>query len=336
MNQKVLVIDDSEQVHELLDVRLSALGCDLIHATRAAEGLALARMLRPDLVLLDVVMPDVMGFEVLRQLKEIPETQPIPVIFLTVISDSLNKVTGLDLGAVDYVTKPFDIAELQARVRAALRMKRFQDILSERAQIDGLTALGNRAFFDCRIAEQIETARRYGRKGGMIVIDLDNFKGLNDTFGHPFGDRVLQSVGELLRAETRPGDFPCRYGGEEFVVLPTEADLEQAIALARHLHRQIGGLRWEQKRKTVGVTASIGVACTTQFPGTDDLSPSGLLAAADAALYRAKQLGRNRVETATLREIAEAVRENAWEGERLNELTEACPSPVAVPEVTAY
>src|SRR5579871_6886163 len=248
MTQKILVIDDSPLIHELLQIRLPPLGCVLLHASTATEGLTLARQSSPDLVLLDVVLPDSTGFEVCRTLKDYPDTQQIPVIFLTGISNSLNKVKGLDLGAVDYVTKPFDTAELQARVRAALRMKRFHDMLAERAQIDGLTSLGNRSYFDSRIRELVQGARRYDRTGCLIMLDLDRFKNVNDTFGHPFGDRVLQSVGELLRAETRPTDSPCRYGGEEFALLPAESDLEGAACLAAKLRQRLAELRWEQKR----------------------------------------------------------------------------------------
>src|SRR5262245_45435509 len=189
--QGVLVIDDSELIHDVLAVRLRPEEVLLHRATSAADGVARARELAPDLILLDLTLPDATGFEVLRRLKEDPATAQVPVIFLTAAADTEAKVKAFDAGAVDYVTKPFQVAELRARVRAALRTKRYQDLLATRAQIDGVTGLWNRAYLDQRLAEETAALRRHQRPFALLMIDLDGFKELNDAHGHPFGDRVL-------------------------------------------------------------------------------------------------------------------------------------------------
>src|SRR3984957_10311909 len=188
MGQNVLVIDDSQDIHRLLDVRLRPEGLVLYHALDAQEGLAKAKELRPDLILLDVDLPLGTGFEVCKLLKDDPLTAQIPVIFLTGASEVYTKVQGFDLGAVDYVTKPFEPAELRARVRAALRTKRYHDILASRSHVDGLTGLWNRAYFDQRRIEGCSAARRYERTISLLLLYLDGFKILNHSHGRPFGD----------------------------------------------------------------------------------------------------------------------------------------------------
>jgi two-component system, cell cycle response regulator len=298
MSQCVLAIDDSPDVHRLLDVRLRPEGLVLHHALDAELGLKMAHDIRPDLILLDVDLPHFTGFEVCQKLKEDPITAQIPVIFLTGASEVYAKVQGFDLGAVDYVTKPFEPAELRARVRAALRTKRYHDILAARSHIDGLTGIWNRAYFNQRMGEECSAAKRYGRTISIVLLDIDHFKGLNDSHGHPFGDLVLQTFGDLLNSFLRTTDAPCRYGGEEFVIILTETDLEGAKVTAERLRREISEAPFHPKSGRVRITASFGVASSALFPaGT--LSVSGMVTAADDALYRAKHEGRNRVCTAT-------------------------------------
>jgi two-component system cell cycle response regulator len=298
MSPCVLVIDDSPDVHRLLDVRLRPEGLILHHALDAEEGFSKAKELRPDLILLDVDLPLVTGFEVCRRLKNEPLTAQIPIIFLTGATEVHSKVEGFDLGAVDYVTKPFEPAELRARVRAALRTKRYLDLLAARSHIDGLTGIWNRAYFNQRIGEECFAADRYGRKVSLVMIDLDHFKALNDSHGHPFGDAVLQAIGELLNTALRATDAPCRFGGEEFAMILTETDLEGARISAERARAQIAQLPFQVGGRHIQVTASLGVACSSLFAkGT--LSILGLVTAADDALYAAKHEGRNRVCTTT-------------------------------------
>jgi diguanylate cyclase (GGDEF)-like protein len=294
MSHTVLAIDDSPDVHRLLDIRLRPEGLILHHALAADEGLAKARELKPDLILLDVDLPLLTGFEVCQRLKLDPVTAQIPIIFLTGATDVYTKVQGFDLGAVDYVLKPFDSAELRARVRAALRTKRFHDLLSARSNVDGLTGIWNRSYFNQRFGDEISAALRYGRTISLLMLDLDNFKGLNDSFGHPFGDQVLQAVGDILHTFLRATDAPCRFGGEEFALVLTETDEDGGKITAERVRQQIAQLAFRPKDRHVQVTASFGVACSTIFDKSS-LSVTSMVAAADEALYQAKHEGRNRV-----------------------------------------
>jgi diguanylate cyclase (GGDEF)-like protein len=301
----VLAIDDSPDVHRLLDVRLRPEGLILHHALAADEGLTKARELKPDLILLDVDLPLMTGFEVCQKLKLDPLTAEIPVIFLTGASDVYTKVQGFDLGAIDYVLKPFEPAELRARVRAALRTKRFHDLLSARSHVDGLTGIWNRSYFNQRFGDEMSAAQRYGRTISLVMLDLDHFKSLNDTYGHPFGDQVLQAVGDVLHSFLRTTDAPCRFGGEEFALVLTETDEEGALITADRVRLQLAQLAFRPKDRHVQVTGSLGVACSTIFD-KKALSVARMVAAADEALYRAKQEGRNRVCVARLHEAITA------------------------------
>jgi diguanylate cyclase (GGDEF)-like protein len=214
-------------------------------------------------------------------------------MFLTGSDDVSEKVRGFDLGAMDYVTKPFEPAELRARVRSALRTKRYQDLLASRAQIDGLTGLWNRAHFDRRIEQEMAAARRYGRHVALLMVDVDHFKKINDGFGHPAGDAVLQRVGEVLSATLRATDAPCRYGGEEFGVILTETDEAAAAIAARRVLSAIATIDLARRGVRVGVSASIGVAVAERMGASP--TAAGLVAAADRALYAAKRAGRARV-----------------------------------------
>jgi two-component system cell cycle response regulator len=294
MSQIVLAIDDSPDIHRLLEVRLRPEGLVLHHALTADEGLAKAVEVKPDLILLDVHLPVLSGLEVCHRLKNDPLTAGIPIIFLTGASAVQTKVQGFDMGAVDYVVKPFEPAELRARVRAALRTKRFQDLLAARSHVDGLTGVWNRTYFNQRFGEEIAAAKRYGRVVSLIMLDLDHFKGHNDSFGHPFGDQVLQAVGDILHALLRATDAPCRFGGEEFALILTETDEHGAQVTAERVRRQIEQTEFRPKDRQINVTASLGLASSAMFDARS-LDMPGLLTAADDALYRAKHEGRNRV-----------------------------------------
>jgi two-component system, cell cycle response regulator len=298
MTQTILAIDDSPEIHQLLKVRLKNLDVELAHANCGFDGFEQAIASNPDLILLDVMMPDASGFDICRKLKATTETRNIPVIFLTGASDVDQKVLGFDVGAVDYIQKPFDSAELNARVRAALRTKRFQDMLAQRAMIDGLTGLWNRAHFDQRMHEEVAAAARYDRPMSLIMMDVDKFKNLNDNHGHPFGDEVLQAVGDVLQDSARTSDWPCRYGGEEFGLILRETDLEGAVIMAERVREEIESLQLRNKAQLVPVTASFGVVSSTLCMNPCDLSSRWMIESADRALYASKEGGRNRVSTA--------------------------------------
>jgi diguanylate cyclase (GGDEF)-like protein len=296
---KVLAVDDAPEILDLLAFHLRAEHVTLLTATTFDEGLAIAKANLPDLILLDVELPEHSGFDLCRRLKEHEATRDIPVIFLTGSSDIATKVHGFDLGAVDYVTKPFAVAELRARVRAALRMKRAQDMLREKVQLDVLTGLRNRAFFDERLDAEIAAAIRHRRPLGLVMVDLDHFKSLNDRFGHPFGDAVLQRVGDHVARALRPMDAACRYGGEELALILPDADLRGSECVATRLRNQIRELAFEARGKKIVVTASFGVA-EVHHLGREALPTAArLIDAADQALYAAKDAGRDCVRSAS-------------------------------------
>jgi diguanylate cyclase (GGDEF)-like protein len=290
---KTLIIDDSPDAQAVARARLSKENTEIICAGGGREGLELARAERPDLVLLDLDMPDMSGFEVCLALKRDPALWMIPVIFLTGSGDMASKVKGLDMGAVDYVTKPFDAVELRARVRAALRTKRLQDLLATCAKIDPLTELGNRRALDEGLHQEWHRVQRYGGCFGFMMADLDHFKRINDTYGHACGDQVLREVASVLARHCRASDLVTRYGGEEFAVLLPAQDVGQCRQLAERCRQQIASTAILTANTSVPVTASFGVADSEGCQ-----APQDVLSAADAALYQAKQAGRNRVSVA--------------------------------------
>jgi diguanylate cyclase (GGDEF)-like protein len=256
------------------------------------DALEAAKNCHPDVILLDVDMPGLNGYDTCKVLKSDPQTSFIPIIFLTSHTKVDDKVKGLDLGAIDYVAKPFDPVELRARVRSAYRTKYLMDLLEEKAQVDGLTGLNNRAFFDTRIAEEIERARRYNKPLAIVLSDVDKFKSVNDTYGHTFGDTVLSEVAEVVRTVARTSDTVARYGGEEFVTLLPEQDLQGAAIFANRVREEIEALSLEHNGIPVKITSSFGVASTAEVGYTEI---QHLVECADKALYAAKESGRNRV-----------------------------------------
>ncbi|HEX8523567.1 MAG TPA: diguanylate cyclase [Tepidisphaeraceae bacterium] len=289
MPQKVLIIDDSKPIHALLKARLADEPIELHSAFDGEAGVEAALNLLPDLILLDVDMPTPDGFEVCRRLKDHPLTMNVPVVFLTGIASTEQKIRGLELGALDYIIKPFDPAELRARVRTSLRQKYLLELLAKKAMIDGLTGLWNRSYFDQQLAAQLALFRRSGYTVSCIFADVDHFKTINDNFGHPTGDEALRAIAHVLQSSCRLEDIVCRYGGEEFAIVCPNTPADKAIILAERLRESISRLTMSYRRTPIPLTASFGIADPTTA------GSHTLIEAADQALYRAKQLGRNRV-----------------------------------------
>lgn len=287
----VLVVDDSPLVHRLLKARLRDESIQLMHAKSGDEALELIYANDVAAVLLDLSMPGKDGFEVLREIGGKEATAHIPVIVLSGQQDSQDKVMAFGLGAMDYITKPFDLAELRARLRSALRIHRLVRMLSERAQLDGLTGLWNRSHLDERLAQMVSSSERNDRPLSLALLDLDHFKSINDNYGHPAGDAALQGAAELIANAARSADIPCRYGGEEFALLLPETTPEQAEKLCDRIRESIAARDWPAHPDR-RITVSIGVAGST---GATGLPAEDWIAHADAALYKAKEGGRNRV-----------------------------------------
>jgi diguanylate cyclase (GGDEF)-like protein len=293
MRQQLLVIDDSQPIHALVRAMFSEEPVDTHSATDAAYGLTLAGSMKPDLILLDIQMPGMNGFEVCKKLKDNPDTAHVPVIFLTALTSTKEKVLGLELGAVDYITKPFQTSELWARVRASLRMHNLVQDLENKALLDPLTGLGNRAMFDRQLRSEVTIRIRFNTPLSVIVMDVDRFKKINDHCGHPIGDVVLQKVAECISAICRAGDVACRYGGDEFAIIAPHANAADSAMLAKRMSEAISAIRVMHKGRPIPVTTSFGVADST---GLYDRS---MFQRADDALYRSKQRGRNQVSIAT-------------------------------------
>lgn len=297
-SQSVLVVDDSEDIHQLVNVRLRSEHLHLLHAYDADEALEMMQRINPDLILLDLDMPGTNGLTLCNIMKNTATLKHIPVIFLTGNLDVETKVKAFDLGAVDYVTKPFDGIELKARVRAALRTKRYHDLLTTKARIDGLTGLWNRGYFDEQLSSEVSLLHRSARPVALLMVDIDHFKPVNDTHGHPFGDQVIQRVARTINNLSRDSDIACRYGGEEFCIILRDTGSDGAIALAERMREAIAALRFKSGAEFVSFTVSIGVSSSDSFKNRDSLTGSELLEASDKALYAAKSNGRDRVESA--------------------------------------
>ena len=290
----VLAIDDERLslgvLHGLLRDE-----CRMMVATDGAQGLAIARNEAPDLILLDVQMPGLSGHEVCRQLKDDPLTAAIPVIFITALNDPVDETSGFDLGAADYIAKPFNAAVVRARVRTQLRLKRQADVIAGYAFRDGLTGLYNRRSLDERLGEEWQRALRSARPLAVAMLDVDHFKRYNDHYGHGEGDECLRGVARALAGiAKRSTDFVARYGGEEFCLLMPDTELENALQIAESARTAVAslGLPHEKSDTASHVTISLGVASAVPVAGN---APAELLAAADRMLYQAKGDGRNRV-----------------------------------------
>ncbi|MBO6513562.1 MAG: diguanylate cyclase [Phycisphaerales bacterium] len=290
-NPGVLLIDDSEFVHRLLKARLKSESIRLVSAFDGNEGVGLAKKELPSLILLDLDMPVMDGFETLRALMDEPTTRNIPVIILSGQDTTQDKVTAFDLGAVDFVSKPFELTELRARLRSSLRISSLMRMLEQRAQIDGLTGLYNRAYFNNRWEEEHSRALRHGNGLSLVMLDIDHFKSVNDNYGHPAGDAVIAGVADILQGHIRKSDIACRYGGEEFVLILPETDPEKAKGLCERIREDIEGMSWPMHPDR-NITISMGIAGATGAP-TQQVEP--WIAIADSNLYRAKEAGRNQI-----------------------------------------
>jgi diguanylate cyclase (GGDEF)-like protein len=350
MKAHLLLIDDSETQSNLIREALERLGYQVTRASSGAEGLQLARSVSPDLVLLDVVMPDIDGFAVCRWLKMNAETRDIPVIMLTVRGAVADRVEGLNIGADDYLAKPFEDEELEARIFAALRVKAAYSELRGRNQqlesmlhsaealaaTDSLTGLFNRRRFADVLKREFAVTKRYRNTLSCIMLDLDHFKQINDRFGHDAGDQVLKEVARRIIASLREVDLAARYGGEEFVILLPHTSRKDARVVADRLLRNVSAQQFQFGSEILTITVSIGYA------GNADVASEraeDLVKAADLALYEAKNAGRNRVVMYSPRDGSATVDRSSSAPPAAQRLPPSMPAPagpfaINVPGVT--
>ncbi len=292
--QRILIVEDVKLNAQILVNALKDT-YDLRVAHNGVEALAMVREEMPDLILLDIIMPEMDGYEVCARLQSDPNTRDIPILFLTALEGDQNEAYGIELGAMDYIRKPFNVPIVKAKIRNHLELKRYKDILKRDSRIDGLTRIPNRRRFDRAYVEERDRARRTKTPLAVLMIDLDRFKLYNDAYGHLQGDDVLRLVAQTLyHALHRPGDLVARWGGEEFVVLLPQTDLEGAVTVAERLRKAVWELEIPHESSPVAkvLTVSIGVAASKAGqPWSYDM----LLQWADEAVYRAKAEGRNKV-----------------------------------------
>jgi len=271
---------------------------EVFFATSGEDALEFCRNKVPDLILLDVIMPGLNGYEVCRRLKQDERTREIPVIFVTAQSDATEEEDGLAAGAVDFIAKSASANVMRARVGTLLTLKRQSDLLRQMARVDALTGLANRRHFDETLNSEWRRCTRSGTPISLVLIDLDHFKLFNDHYGHQAGDSCLQQVSACLKAAfARSHDLVARYGGEEFVCVMPETFLEGAEAKAQALEKAVRALQIPHDKSTVAgriVTISLGVAVAMPNVGEEC---AALILCADRSLYMAKDAGRGQVRT---------------------------------------
>ena len=318
---KILLVDDREDTLDLLRLLLSERGYATESTLEPEKVVNLAEKGKPDLILLDIMMPKINGYQVCHSLRKNQSTHDIPVIFMSALDETEEKIKGFELGCVDYITKPFDLDEVMVRVNHQLEVCRLQKELKEKNQIlkqeleirielehklrssnqklknmaivDSLTGIANRRKFDQKIQQEWLRLTREKAFLSLIMIDVDYFKLYNDSYGHQAGDDCLQQVAQAIsRTVKRPADLVARYGGEEFAVILPSTDKTGATHVANSIKAAIEELNIPHTSSTVAnrVTVSQGVATT--IPNTDNLYES-LICLADVALYEAKDRGRN-------------------------------------------
>ncbi|MFN7132406.1 MAG: diguanylate cyclase, partial [Myxococcales bacterium] len=296
---RILVVDDGRASREELVGTLTRAGLDASAVESGREALRRTRELVPDMVLVDVVMPEMDGIELLRLLKaSSPPDEFVPVVLISVKDDKPARLEALRAGADDFIGRPYDEEVLVARLNALLRIKAQQDRARARSTelerlsvTDELTGVYNRRYFRERLREEFRRAQRYDDPLSLIILDLDHFKGVNDRLGHLAGDEVLRQATRLLPGCVRETDIVSRYGGEEFTILLPQTHLSGCLTVAERIWRTLRNHPFRIAEHDERLTASVGVS---SFPNKGVGSPEDLLRTADDALYRAKRTGRDK------------------------------------------
>jgi diguanylate cyclase (GGDEF)-like protein len=299
---KLLLVDDIKSNVNILKLKLKK-EYDIGVAYDGKSAIEQVFKDPPDLILLDVEMPGMDGYEVCRRLKAEKHTENIPIVFITSKTEEEDETKGLELGAIDYITKPFSIPIVKARVKNLMQMKMQQDILENLSLIDGLTGIPNRRYFDQAFQQEWRRAIRTQMPLSVIMMDIDFFKKYNDYYGHPSGDECLRSVARgISQALHRPQDVVARYGGEEFIALLPDTNIAGAFTIGENMRRNVENLEipHAQSLSADYVTISAGIA---NIVPKNEYSPALLIEGADKALYKAKKDTRNTCKTCSAEEM---------------------------------
>jgi len=292
--KKILIVDDTPRNIDLLREILRVEGYSIAFATSGVMALETVERVEPDLILLDVMMPELDGFETCRRLKQMEKISTVPIIFVTAKTDPDDLAMAFEAGAVDYIIKPIRQVEVKARVRTHLRLRALTQELERLATTDDLTKLYNRRYLRERLQEEMHRATRSESPLSLIMLDIDFFKSINDTYGHIVGDEVLQKIAENISSMARVTDFCARYGGEEFCLVLPDTDAPGAQEISERIRQDVSRCEHTGTNGvTFSVTISLGVA---QWDRSQTMLE--FTSEADKALYQAKQSGRNRVNVA--------------------------------------
>ena len=293
-NGRILVVDDAMENVQILHQALRD-EHEVLFALSGEKAIEVALAQQPDLILLDAVMPGMDGYAVCAALEASPRLQDIPVIFVTALSQPEDETRALEAGAVDFISKPFNVAVVRARVRSQLTIKRQADAMRELSLTDGLTGVANRRHFNDRLESEWRRCARANLPLSLIMIDIDHFKLYNDHYGHQAGDLCLQQISAAMkRCAARPQDLLARYGGEEFILLLPQEGPEGAEVVAQRIQEEVRKLAVLHAASPTAATVTISMGLATAMPPLDRQDANALIRNADAHLYQAKQTGRNR------------------------------------------
>jgi len=289
----ILIVDDDKMMVSALSQILS-LKYTVYVARDGFDALDVTKDLMPDIILLDIIMPGMNGYEVITALKKTPETRDIPVIFVSGLDDTADEVKGLRLGAVDYMNKPFTSEMVRLRVGNQIKILNQVRLIEKLSATDALTNVANRRKFNLTIEEEWQRAVKLGLSLGLLLVDIDFFKNCNDTYGHLKGDEVLKTVADIIKNQVkRASDLVARWGGEEFAVILPQTDIEGATALAEAIRQAVAAFDFSHiLEDEVVITVSVGAGSIVP---RENISITYFLNCIDEALYHAKRSGKDRV-----------------------------------------
>lgn len=298
MDIKILVVDDNKLNLRLLQDILEDEKYKVYTTDSGFSVLEMAHNLKPDVILLDIMMPGMDGYDVCRLLKSDEEVMDIPVIMVTAKTEGNDLKIAFEMGAADYIKKPFDELEIIARIHSVLRTKQSQDILKDKASRDGLTGIYNHALLIQLFEKEIKKQAISGDDVSFVMLDIDHFKKINDSYGHTIGDAVLMELAMILSTSIRDCDYVGRYGGEEFSIILTKMNSDDTYEWCEMLRKKIQNHKFYAGDLLIQVTVSMGFYCKS---AKDTIGSYDMIKTSDEALYKAKQNGRNKVEVGIVR-----------------------------------